>query len=619
MAYIGKKPEDKFRGLASYDTFTGDGSTTTFDVTNVLPDGGTYDVEVFVDNVRQEGGSGKSYTIGNDDAGDLKRITFAVAPDNAAEIYVINPGRNTAILQVSDNTVTAAKLQTDAVTTAKIQDDAVTNAKIGPAAVGATEISPGSITTTQISPSAAITNSQLANSSITINGNAVSLGGSITAGTDWQAVTVADGSTTLNAVAGKGYFLDTNAGVIEVFLPTSPTRGDTVILADYSGTFATNKCIVNTGGALIDSTQGGPAGGGNDFEITTNNAIVELVYVDAAKGWLVKYNTAPSALSTITGSGGGYDTPQYIVATGGTVTTTGDYKTHVFTGDGCFVVSTGAGSLATVDYMIVAGGGASGGRYFTGGGGAGGFRLSNSWGLPAPTTSPLASSCGVTVTTQTYPITVGGGGAGVSAPAPGANGNPGSNSVFSTITSAGGGGGAHNDEGPTGENGGSGGGGASPGSSGGGTGNTPPVSPPQGQDGGTGAPASPFGAGGGGGAGATGSSWNSPTPSVGGIGSFIDDTFVGPTAPSYGETGPVGSTRYFAGGGAGGAGCAPGPTTISGGIGGGGDGKGNATTGTAGVANTGGGGGGTGNNVPSPGGSAAGGKGIVILRYKFQN
>src|SRR5210317_542275 len=260
MAYIGKKPEDKFRGLASYDTFTGDGSTTTFDVTNILPDGGTYDVEVFVDNVRQEGGAGKSYTIGNDGNGDLKRITFAVAPDNLSEIYVINPGRNTAILQVSDNTVT----------TAKIQDDAVTNAKIGPAAVGATEISPGSITTTQISPSAAITNSQLANSSITINGNAVSLGGSITAGTDWQAVTVADGSTQLNAVAGKGYFLDTNAGVIEVFLPTSPTRGDTVILADYSGTFATNKVLVNTGGELIDSTLGGP-GGGNEFEITTNN------------------------------------------------------------------------------------------------------------------------------------------------------------------------------------------------------------------------------------------------------------------------------------------------------------------------------------------------------------
>jgi hypothetical protein len=53
---------------------------------------------------------------------------------------------------------------------------------------------------------------------------------------------------TLNATAGKGYFLDTNAGVIEVFLPTSPTRGDTIVLADYAGNFATNRVIVNTGG-----------------------------------------------------------------------------------------------------------------------------------------------------------------------------------------------------------------------------------------------------------------------------------------------------------------------------------------------------------------------------------
>ena len=33
MAYIGQNPIDAFRGLAAYDTFTGDGSTTTFDLT----------------------------------------------------------------------------------------------------------------------------------------------------------------------------------------------------------------------------------------------------------------------------------------------------------------------------------------------------------------------------------------------------------------------------------------------------------------------------------------------------------------------------------------------------------------------------------------------------------
>ena len=134
--------------------------------------------------------------------------------------------------------------------------------------------------------SGSITNAKLTNSSISVNGSSVSLGGSLTTTIflDWQAVTVADGSTTLTAQAGKGYFLDTNTGVIEVFLPTSPSRGDTIALVDYSGTFATNKCIINTGGQLIDSTAG------PDFKLTTNNTIAELKYIDANKGWLVILN-----------------------------------------------------------------------------------------------------------------------------------------------------------------------------------------------------------------------------------------------------------------------------------------------------------------------------------------
>ena len=38
MAYIGKKPEDDLikGNVNTYNAFTGDGSTTTFDVTNLL-------------------------------------------------------------------------------------------------------------------------------------------------------------------------------------------------------------------------------------------------------------------------------------------------------------------------------------------------------------------------------------------------------------------------------------------------------------------------------------------------------------------------------------------------------------------------------------------------------
>jgi len=415
-------------------------------------------------------------------------------------------------------------------------------------------------------------------------------------GVNWNAVTVADGSTQLNASAGNGYFLDTNAGVIEVFLPSSPTRGDTVVLADYSGTFATNKVLVNTGGALIDSTAGGP-GSSNDFEIITNNAVVELVYVDAAKGWLVKTNSTSSGLTTI--GGAGVYGSAYIVATGGTVTTSTDYKIHTFTGDGCFVVSSvgnPAGST-TVDYLVVAGGGGAGANHGAGGG-AGGYR--ESYSAPVSgcyTASPLATPTGITLTVTTYPITVGAGGSG----GPGLKGADGSNSVFSTITSAGGGGGGSNTPNglsdQPGNNGGSGGGSKACGTAG--TGNTPPVSPPQGNNGGSGAGAPDAGQGGGGGATAVGANGGGLNGGNGGAGA---GTLIN---PATGQSGP-GPSQYYAGGGAGNA-QLPGGTQGSGGIGGGG--PANETSGSAGTANTGGGGGAS---------IGSGGKGIVIIRYKYQ-
>src|SRR5210317_583248 len=239
---------------------------------------------------------------------------------------------------------------------------------IADGAVKDNNIADGAIQNQDISGS--ISNDKLANSSFTFNGTEVSLGASQSVVTflDWQAVQVADGSTQVTAEAGKGYFLDTNAGVIEVFLPTSPTRGDVVGLVDYAGTFGTNQLIINTGGVNIDSTVG------SEFKVTTNNAIVECVYVDAAKGWLVYLNQAAGTTpSGVMNAEGGYDTVLPLIeATGGTITTSGDYKIHAFTGDGCFTISTiRPASTGNVDYLVVAGGGAGNTR---GAGGAGGAR-----------------------------------------------------------------------------------------------------------------------------------------------------------------------------------------------------------------------------------------------------
>jgi len=324
----------------------------------------------------------------------------------------------------------------------------------------------------------------------------------------------------------------------------------------------------------------------------------------------------------------------FTAATGGTVTTSGDYKIHTFTGDGNFVVGTlgtgGAGGPSTVSYLVVAGGGA-GGAKGAGGGGAGGFREGRDI-TPSYTASPLVAGSGLTIAAQTYPITVGAGGGGVACNCGSNIKIPGSNSVFSTITStAGGGGGVGGGGSPKGNNpqnnsqagdyGGSGGGAfdqrTNPAFRG--VGNEPPVSPAQGTPGGNGVDFPPSGGGGGGGAGGQGANASSPG---------------GPSPANKGGNGGAGVTTQITGApllfsSGGGGGIRPGAQ-------GGGDGgdRGNARqggsgaphpspdtsggTGQSGVANTGGGGGGAAGPTQACRAGGSGGKGVVVIRYKFQ-
>lgn len=480
--------------------------------------------------------------------------------------------------------------------------------------VAAQDIADETLTNAFFGPST-ISNSQLANSSFTLNGSSVSLGGSVTLKeeVEWQAVSVADGSTTLSVTAGKGYFLDTNAGVIEVFFPSSPNRGDVIVLVDYAGTFSTNRCIINTQGRGIDSSITDESTAGREYQLTTNNTIAYFIYADAAKGWLVYLNQAAGTTPDAVVTPGGVYEATHIVATGGTITETGDFRVHTFTGDGSFVVNfAGSGTKTApsiVDYLVVAGGG-GGGQSSSGGGGggAGGFRESLAADSPTHTASPhtaspLKATTGITVSTGTsYPITVGGGGTS-KAPGPTSSG-PGSNSVFSTITSTGGGrGGCQVVHSNAAGDGGSGGGAPSicgPNSAG--AGNTPPVSPSQGNPGGVGnSPSGQPDSAAGGGGGATAVGGTGATTKAGGAGATTEIT---------------GSPVAYAGGGGGASRTAPegaGP----GGTGGGGAGQagGPPAESTDGTANTGGGGGGKRDGCHPKG---VGGKGIVVIRYKFQ-
>jgi len=302
------------------------------------------------------------------------------------------------------------------------------------------------------------------------------------------------------------------------------------------------------------------------------------------------------------GQRGGGGNP-FMEATGGCITTDGNYTIHTFTGPGTFCVSKLAccSSDNEISYMVVAGGG-GGGDGNGGGAGAGGFREGKST-VDCYTASPLAAASGITIScTGGVPVTVGAGGAGWAVPTRG--GCPGGPSVFSSITSTGGGGGGGGSPPPTtsGDPGGSGGGGGGSGQTPGGSGNTPPVSPPQGQPGGD-ANVPPSSRAGGGGASQAGGTQPGPafTSGAGGDGvatGINPSTCVGTPGPTPG--------RWFAGGG---ESC--GNPSGQGGFGGGGGSPPMVCNPSplryGGLPNTGGGGSGR---------SYDGGSGIVIIRYK---
>ena len=130
MAYLGARPTTNFRVAPTKDTFTGDGSTTTFDLANVVPAGGENGLQVFVENVRQEPGSGKAYTLGADGSGDLKRITFSSAPASSAEIYVITTFSNEAFSSLTDYNGSELVLDADGDTTITADTDDQIDIKI---------------------------------------------------------------------------------------------------------------------------------------------------------------------------------------------------------------------------------------------------------------------------------------------------------------------------------------------------------------------------------------------------------------------------------------------------------------------------------------------------------
>jgi len=341
----------------------------------------------------------------------------------------------------------------------------------------------------------------------------------------WQAVQ----TTGFTAVAGRAYPCNTTSAAFTVTLPASPAAGNVITLTDYAGTWGTNNLTINPNGGKIN-------GGATNGVVSTSRGAVSLVYVDSTQGWI---SFASNLATTIS-------------------------------------------QTITVDFLVLAGGG--GGT--SGGGGAGGYRTSvgTSGGSPGTAESALALSLNTA-----YTITVGAGGKGKNQSPATTLGLIGNNSVFASITSAGGGWGG-GQSGVTSGNGGSGGGGGRNNTSkGNGTAN-------QGFDGGVGVSGSGTEpAGGGGGAGGLGG--NGVSPGTAGAG-------------GSGRTSPLDSISR-GGGGGGTTENASGGTASSGGGPGGNPNGSNATD------NYGGGGGGASGSPSSVGGN--GGSGIILIRIPSAN
>ena len=350
---------------------------------------------------------------------------------------------------------------------------------------------------------------------------------------------------------------------------------DEIYFSNY--TSANAKTYLTVGVAENNASLGYIAMGAN---LQSSTAAITSLTLLAANGNLVSGSTF-----YLYGVGGAR-------ATGGTITADTDYTYHTFTSSGLF---TPLEKITNAEYLLIAGGG-GGGTARGGGGGAGGVYYIPGQTLQAGTAyTALVGAAGAA-----------GSGAGSES---GTNGGNGGNSVFEKFVAIGGGGGQTAAVGTaTPPAGGSGGGASLWNFSPGGLGTAG-----QGFNGGGSIGWTSSGSSGGGG----GSGGTPPTSTVyksgdGGPGTTVYSRWAYATG--------TGVNGAYAGGGGGGADG----STMTPGIGQAGGGSGgvvNTYAATAAQANTGSGGGGGGRNSGSGTtyNGAAGGSGLVIIRYPNTN
>ena len=89
----------------------------------------------------------------------------------------------------------------------------------------------------------------------------------------WQPIVTSN--TTL--VSGRGYFVNTSGGAIDLTLPASPALGDIVRIIDLNNANTNNITVARNSEKIMGSAA--------DMTIDTDNAALGLVYTDSTFGW----------------------------------------------------------------------------------------------------------------------------------------------------------------------------------------------------------------------------------------------------------------------------------------------------------------------------------------------
>lgn len=126
MPYLGNTLADRFTTVSYQDLTGGSGTSFTLD----HPAGSAQDIEVFVNNVRQE--PGVAYTV----AGTALTMTGSVASTD--DFYVVFQGKAIQTVTPGADTVTTAMIQDNAVTMAKLATSGTLPALNGSALTGIT-------------------------------------------------------------------------------------------------------------------------------------------------------------------------------------------------------------------------------------------------------------------------------------------------------------------------------------------------------------------------------------------------------------------------------------------------------------------------------------------------